>query len=69
MSVGKHFNVNESMIRSIKKNEENIHKSVSRSSETGNKITRRVWDEILEKEQALSIWIEDQAQKKIPLSM
>ena len=68
VSVGKHFNVNESTIRSIKKNEENIRKSVSRSSETGNKITGRVRDENLEKELALSIWIEDQTQKKNPLS-
>jgi hypothetical protein len=68
-SVGKVFGVNESTIRYIKKNGVSIRTSIGRSTATGNKVTSRTRDPAIEKmEKALSIWIEDQSQKKVPLT-
>lgn len=70
VSVGKVFCVNESTIRNIKKTAATIRSSAARGSSTSNKVSARVRDEAIEKmEKGLSIWIEDQTQRKVPLSL
>ena len=66
-SVARKFNVNESTIRTIRKNKDKIRQS---SSELGthaqlSKVTRNV--NILKMEDMLIIWIQDLIYKKIPL--
>ena len=69
VAVGKAFSVNESTIRGIKKSGADIRASAARGTPTSNKSIGRSRDVALEKtESALSIWIEDQTQKKVPLS-
>ncbi|GBP89339.1 Tigger transposable element-derived protein 1 [Eumeta japonica] len=64
-SISRLFNVNESTVRSIKKSEDKIRSSVA-STSLSAKIVR---DPAIEKmEVALSLWIEDRNQKRVPLS-
>lgn len=64
-SISRSFNVNESTVRSIKKSEEKIRNSAA-STSLSSKIVR---DQAIEKmEVALSLWIEDRNQKRVPLS-
>lgn len=64
-SISRSFNVNESTVRSIKKSEDKIRSSVA-STSLSAKIVR---DPAIEKmEVALSLWIEDRNQKRVPLS-
>ena len=61
--------VNESTIRTIKKSEETIKASVASGTASSAKVTFMPRDPIIEKmEKALNVWIEDQTQKKVPLS-
>lgn len=64
-SISRSFNVNESTVRSIKKSEDKIRSSIA-SYSLSAKIVR---DPAIEKmEVALSFWIEDCNQKRVPLS-
>uniref|UniRef100_A0A1A9USL2 HTH CENPB-type domain-containing protein n=1 Tax=Glossina austeni TaxID=7395 RepID=A0A1A9USL2_GLOAU len=64
-SISRSFNVNESTVRSIRKSEGKITSSVA-SISLSAKIVR---DPAIEKmEVALSLWIEDRNQKRVPLS-
>ncbi|GFV72017.1 tigger transposable element-derived protein 1 [Trichonephila clavipes] len=58
-AIGKHFNLGESTVRAIKKNEAAIRKSVISG----------IRDVLLERtERAIAIWIEEQVQRRIPVS-
>uniref|UniRef100_A0A2A4JVK0 HTH CENPB-type domain-containing protein n=1 Tax=Heliothis virescens TaxID=7102 RepID=A0A2A4JVK0_HELVI len=64
-SISRSFDVNESTVRSIKKSEDRIRSSVA-STSLSAKVVR---DPAIEKmEVALSLWIEDRNQKRVPLS-
>lgn len=68
-SVGKHFGLNEATVRTIKKNEAAIRKSVISGTNLSAKSSSYTRDVIKEKmEKALIIWIEDCSQKRIPVS-
>lgn len=68
-AVGKRFNLGESTIRQIKKNEISIRKSIIDGTEISSKLSSYTRDTVLEKtEQALRIFIEDATKKKIPIS-
>jgi hypothetical protein len=68
-SVGRSFEINESTVRTIKQNEVKIRASVSAGGTPGAKSVHTTRDHVLEKmEKALNIWIEDQTQKRAPLS-
>lgn len=67
--IGKHFNLGESTIRAIKKNEIAIRKSIIDGTKLSSKLSSYTRDNILEKtEQALRILIEDLTTKRIPVS-
>lgn len=68
-AVGRRFNINESTVRSIKKQEKLIRESVAASTPVSAKVVSQVRNKCLEKtENALSIWLEDMSQKRIPIS-
>lgn len=68
-AIGKRFSLGESTVRAIKKNEDAIRKSVVNGTKLNAKLTRYSRDVLLEQmERALTIWIEDLSQRKIPLS-
>uniref|UniRef100_A0A8C4QHC6 HTH CENPB-type domain-containing protein n=1 Tax=Eptatretus burgeri TaxID=7764 RepID=A0A8C4QHC6_EPTBU len=68
-SVGRHYGVNESTVRSIKKNEVGIRASVAASIPKSAKVLFITRDPNLEKmEKTLNLWIEDQTQKQVPLN-
>uniref|UniRef100_UPI00359001A7 putative CENPB DNA-binding domain-containing protein 1 n=1 Tax=Myxine glutinosa TaxID=7769 RepID=UPI00359001A7 len=68
-SVGRHYGVNESTIRLIRKNEKAIRDCISASAVSSTKVVTHVRDVHIERmEKALSIWIEDNVQKSMPLS-
>lgn len=67
-SVGRQYNLRESTIRTIKKNEGAIRKSVVSGTKVSvhtSSYTRDIIKEQMEK--ALVIWVEDCAQKRIPV--
>ena len=67
-SVAKSYGMNESTVRTIKKNEEATRKSVMSGSQVSSNFssyTRDVAIEMMEK--ALMMWIEDHTQKRIPI--
>lgn len=67
-SVGKRFSLNESTIRTIKKNEESIRQSVIAGTKLSAHTSSYTRDIVKEKmEKALVIWIEDSSQKRIPV--
>lgn len=67
-SVGKYFNLKESTIRTIKKNEEAIRKSVIAGTNMSAHTSSYTRDIVKEKmEKALVIWMEDCSQKRIPV--
>lgn len=67
-SIGKMFGLNEATIRTIKKNEIAIRQSVISGTKLSAKSTSYSRDAVKEKmERALIIWIEDNAQKRIPI--
>lgn len=68
-AVGRLFNVNESTVRSIKKTEKSIRESVAASAPVSAKIVSQVRNKSLEEtENALSVWLEDMSQKRVPIS-
>jgi DDE superfamily endonuclease./Tc5 transposase DNA-binding domain./CENP-B N-terminal DNA-binding domain. len=68
-SLGRFYNVNESSIRTIKKNAERIRNSVAQSCSLAAKKTVRVRNPLLEKiEKMLAIWVEDQNKKKMTVN-
>ncbi|GFY04233.1 tigger transposable element-derived protein 1 [Trichonephila clavipes] len=68
-AIGKHFNLGESTVRAIKKNEAAIRKSVISGTKLSTKFASYTRDVLLERtERAIAIWIGEQVQKKIPVS-
>lgn len=69
-AVGREFSLNESTIRTIKRNESRIRKSVLNSTDCTAQRSVYIRDALMDKmERGLLVWIEDNAQKRIPLSM
>lgn len=67
-AVGNHFGIHEATIRTIKKNETAIRKSVCSGTKISAKSSSYIRDVVKEKmEKALVIWIEDKSQKRIPV--
>ncbi|GFV99030.1 tigger transposable element-derived protein 1 [Trichonephila clavipes] len=68
-AIGKHFNLGESTVRAIKKNEAAIRKSVISGTKLSTKFASYTRDVLLERtERAIVIWIEEQVQRRIPVS-
>lgn len=68
-SLGRFYNVNESSIRTIKKNAERIRNSVAQSCSSAAKKIVRVRNPLLEKiEKMLAIWVEDQNKKRMTVN-
>lgn len=68
-SIGKSLSLNEATIRTIKKNENKIRKSVVDGCSLDAKRVARVRDiDMIRMEHVLMIWFEDCIDKKIPLS-
>lgn len=68
-SVARKFNLNESSVRTIRQNKDKIRKSIASSVPSCAKTVSYTRSAVLEKtEKALVMWIEDQTQKKVPLS-
>ncbi|GFV39167.1 hypothetical protein TNCV_1157521 [Trichonephila clavipes] len=67
--IGKHFNLGESTITAIKKNEAAIRKSSISGTKLSTKFASYTRDVLLERtERAIAIWIEEQVQRRIPVS-
>ncbi|GFX17704.1 hypothetical protein TNCV_475041 [Trichonephila clavipes] len=63
------FKFRESTIRAIKKNEAAIRKSVISGTKLSTKFTLYTRDVLLERtERAIAVWIEEQVQRRIPVS-
>ena len=68
-SVGRHFSVNESIVRCIKKNKKAMRESVAASTVTSTKVVTQAKDIHIETmEKALNVWLEDNAQKNVSLT-
>ncbi|GFX96971.1 tigger transposable element-derived protein 1 [Trichonephila clavipes] len=68
-AIGKHFNLGESTVRAIKKNEAAIRKSVISGTKLSTKFASCTRDVLLERtERAIAIWIEEQVQRRIPIT-
>ncbi|GFW40280.1 tigger transposable element-derived protein 1 [Trichonephila clavipes] len=68
-AIGKHFNLGESTVRAIKKNEAAIRKSVISGTKLSTKFASYTRDVVLERtERAIVIWMEEQVQRRIPVS-
>ncbi|GFW20734.1 tigger transposable element-derived protein 1 [Trichonephila clavipes] len=68
-AIGKHFNLGESTVRAIKKNEAAIRKSVISGTKLSTKFASYTRDVLFERtERAIKIWIEEQVQRRIPVS-
>ncbi|GFY28354.1 tigger transposable element-derived protein 1 [Trichonephila clavipes] len=68
-AIGKYFNLGESTVRAIKKNEAAIRKSVISGTKLSTKFASYIRDVLLERtERAIAIWIEEQVQRRIPVS-
>ncbi|GFT68118.1 tigger transposable element-derived protein 1 [Trichonephila clavipes] len=68
-AIGKHFNLGESTVRAIKKNEAAIRKSVISGTKLSTKFASYTRDVLLERtERAIAIWIEEQVQRRIPIT-
>ncbi|GFW31340.1 transposon Tf2-11 polyprotein [Trichonephila clavipes] len=68
-AIGKHFNLGESTVRAIKKNEAAIRKSVISGTKLSTKFASYTRDVLLERtERAIAIWIEEQVQRRILVS-
>ncbi|GFY04124.1 tigger transposable element-derived protein 1 [Trichonephila clavipes] len=66
-AIGKHLNLGESTVRSIKKNEAAIRKLVISGTKLSTKFASYTRDVLLERtERAIAIWIEEQVQRRIP---
>ncbi|GFY18213.1 tigger transposable element-derived protein 1 [Trichonephila clavipes] len=68
-AIGKHFNLDEPTVRAIKKNDAAIRKSVISGTKLSLKFASYTRDVLLERtERAIAIWIEEQVQRRIPVS-
>ncbi|GFU80947.1 tigger transposable element-derived protein 1 [Trichonephila clavipes] len=68
-AIEKHFNLGESTVRAIKKNEFAIRKLVISGTKLSTKFASYIRDVLLERtERAIAIWIEEQVQRRIPVS-
>ncbi|GFX25695.1 voltage-dependent calcium channel type A subunit alpha-1 [Trichonephila clavipes] len=67
-AIGKHFNLGESTVRAIKKNEAAIRKSVISGTKLSTKFASYTRDVLERTERAIAIWIEGQVQRRIPVS-
>ncbi|GFU84656.1 tigger transposable element-derived protein 1 [Trichonephila clavipes] len=68
-AIGKHFNLGQSTVRAIKKNEAAIRKLVISGTKLSTKFASYTRDVLLERtERAIAIWIEEQVQRRIPVS-
>ncbi|GFW74878.1 tigger transposable element-derived protein 1 [Trichonephila clavipes] len=68
-AIGKHLNLGESTVRTIKKNEAAIRKSVISGTKLSTKFASYTRDVLLERtERAIAIWIEEHVQRRIPVS-
>ncbi|GFW25783.1 hypothetical protein TNCV_1310441 [Trichonephila clavipes] len=68
-AIGKHFNLGEHTVRAIKKNEAAIRKSVISGTKLSTKFASYTRDVLLERtERAIAIWIEEQVQRRIPVT-
>ncbi|GFV99679.1 tigger transposable element-derived protein 1 [Trichonephila clavipes] len=68
-AIRKHFNLGEFTVRAIKKNEAAIRKSVICGTRLSTKFASYTRDVLLERtERAIAIWIEEQVQRRIPVS-
>ncbi|GFV64778.1 tigger transposable element-derived protein 1 [Trichonephila clavipes] len=68
-AIGKHFNLGESTLRAIKKNEAAIRKSVISETKLSTKFASYTRDVLLERtESVIAIWIEEQVHRMIPVS-
>ncbi|GFT93402.1 tigger transposable element-derived protein 1 [Trichonephila clavipes] len=68
-AIGKHFNLGEHTVRAIKKNEAAMRKSVISGTKLSTKFASYTRDVLLERtETAIAIWIEEQVQRRIPVS-
>ncbi|GFX05349.1 tigger transposable element-derived protein 1 [Trichonephila clavipes] len=68
-AIGKHFNLGESTVRAIKKNEAAIRKSVISGTRLSTKFASYTRVVLLGRtKRAIEIWIEEQVQRRIPVS-
>ncbi|GFY17771.1 tigger transposable element-derived protein 1 [Trichonephila clavipes] len=68
-AIGNHFNLGESTVRAIKKNEAAIRKSVISGTKLSTKFASYTRDVLLERtERAIAVWIEEEVQRRIPVS-
>ncbi|GFU57239.1 uncharacterized protein TNCV_3634291 [Trichonephila clavipes] len=68
-AIGEHFNLGESTVRAIKKNEAAIRNSVISGTKLSTKFALYTKDVLFERtERAIAIWIEEQVQRRIPVS-
>ncbi|GFX73127.1 tigger transposable element-derived protein 1 [Trichonephila clavipes] len=68
-AIGKHLNLGESTVRAIKKKEAAIRKLVISGTKLSTKFASYTRDVLLERtERAIAIWIEEQVQRRIPVS-
>ncbi|GFT18880.1 tigger transposable element-derived protein 1 [Trichonephila clavipes] len=68
-AIGKHFNLGESTVRAIKKNEAAIGKSVISGTKLSTKFASYTRNVLLERtDRAIAIWIEEQVQRRIHVS-
>ncbi|GFY26148.1 tigger transposable element-derived protein 1 [Trichonephila clavipes] len=68
-AIGKHFNLGESTVRAIKKNEAAIRTLVISGTKLSTKFASYTRDVLLERtERAIAIWIEEQVRRRIPVS-
>ncbi|XP_055617943.1 tigger transposable element-derived protein 1-like [Toxorhynchites rutilus septentrionalis] len=67
-NVGRNLKINESTVRTIKKNQDSIRQTAAQGTIYATKSSSYTRDPLMVKmEKALHMWIEDHAQKKIPL--
>ncbi|GFV21766.1 hypothetical protein TNCV_3484631 [Trichonephila clavipes] len=67
-AIGKHFNLGESTVRAIKKNEAAIKNRLFLVKKLSTKFASYTRDVLLERtERAIAIWIEEQVQRRIPI--
>ncbi|GFT45840.1 tigger transposable element-derived protein 1 [Trichonephila clavipes] len=68
-AIGKHFNLGESTVRAIKKNEAAIGKSVISGTKLSTKFASYTRNVLLERtDRAIAIWIEDQVPRRIHIT-
>nr|XP_031830839.1 tigger transposable element-derived protein 1-like isoform X2 [Nomia melanderi] len=68
-AIAKAYGINESTVRTVKKRKENIKSSVASGTLTSSQCSSYTRNPVIENmEKALMIWMEDNIQKKIPMS-